>query len=70
MHVVAQWSEKACFFMSKQALTLQFVLSKNSIEQTCQVSKNLSGLTKETLTLYSNIFMKMLLYASFLVSKL
>jgi len=32
-HVVAQWSEKARFFMSKQALTLQFVLSKNSIEQ-------------------------------------
>jgi len=26
------WSEKACFFMSKQALTLQFILSKNSIE--------------------------------------
>ncbi len=24
-HVVAQWSEKTCFFMSKQALTLQFV---------------------------------------------
>jgi len=32
-HVIAQWSEKACFFMSKQALTLQFILSKNSIEQ-------------------------------------
>jgi len=27
------WSEKACFFMSKQALMLQFILSKNSIEQ-------------------------------------
>jgi len=27
------WSEQACFFMSKQALTFQFILSKNSIEQ-------------------------------------
>jgi len=37
-HMVAQWSEKACFFMSKQALTLQFILSKNSIEQPYHVT--------------------------------
>ena len=24
-HMVAQWNEKACLFMSKQALTLQFI---------------------------------------------
>ncbi len=27
-HVVAQWSEKACFFMSKQALTLNLSCQK------------------------------------------
>ncbi|OQY46211.1 MAG: hypothetical protein B6242_08370 [Anaerolineaceae bacterium 4572_78] len=41
-HMVAQWSEKASFFISKQVLTLKFILSNNNIEQS-YMSNDMAG---------------------------